>query len=368
MTDPAPNWYPDPADPDQLRWWDGQAWTQHTQPATPQTPQQAPTTDPTPADPTPTTQIPLIPEQPSFEQPGPGDVAASSIPPWTPDPATPPASPGGSGDGGSGRGGAGGRLALIVGIALAAILLLGIGVLLLLRGDDDNDIGENNLTTTTDPNGDPVDTSTTAPDTTDPDTTTTDTTTPETTVPDTTTTEPTETTTAEPAWIDVTTGRFSIRLPPDYLILDATTADGPYRTDRIAEHLRQLFDADVDDTLQQFGEDNLFALTIEELDVIAIWTDDGEADRMQTEQDNRVDWLIELGVDPDDIRLDNVVIDGIESARLRSPDPLLGLYVSEYRIPVGDTAMRVLFLSGPNRTEQQAMETADAVIATLRIR
>lgn len=23
-------WYPDPADPDRLRWWDGAAWTQHT--------------------------------------------------------------------------------------------------------------------------------------------------------------------------------------------------------------------------------------------------------------------------------------------------------------------------------------------------
>lgn len=28
---PAPDWYPDPWDPSQLRWWDGHAWTQHTQ-------------------------------------------------------------------------------------------------------------------------------------------------------------------------------------------------------------------------------------------------------------------------------------------------------------------------------------------------
>jgi hypothetical protein len=29
---PAPNWYPDPQDPAVLRWWDGTAWTPHTQP------------------------------------------------------------------------------------------------------------------------------------------------------------------------------------------------------------------------------------------------------------------------------------------------------------------------------------------------
>jgi hypothetical protein len=29
---PAPNWYQDPQDPAMLRWWDGRAWTPHTQP------------------------------------------------------------------------------------------------------------------------------------------------------------------------------------------------------------------------------------------------------------------------------------------------------------------------------------------------
>jgi Protein of unknown function (DUF2510) len=29
---PAPNWYPDSQDPAMLRWWDGHAWTPHTQP------------------------------------------------------------------------------------------------------------------------------------------------------------------------------------------------------------------------------------------------------------------------------------------------------------------------------------------------
>ncbi len=30
MTSPAPGWYPDPASPEQLRWWDGQQWSEHT--------------------------------------------------------------------------------------------------------------------------------------------------------------------------------------------------------------------------------------------------------------------------------------------------------------------------------------------------
>ena len=30
MTSPAPGWYPDPHVPQQMRWWDGQAWTEDT--------------------------------------------------------------------------------------------------------------------------------------------------------------------------------------------------------------------------------------------------------------------------------------------------------------------------------------------------
>ena len=29
---PIANWYPDPADPTRVRWWDGESWTEHTQP------------------------------------------------------------------------------------------------------------------------------------------------------------------------------------------------------------------------------------------------------------------------------------------------------------------------------------------------
>ena len=29
---PGPGWFADPQDPATLRWWDGQAWTAHTQP------------------------------------------------------------------------------------------------------------------------------------------------------------------------------------------------------------------------------------------------------------------------------------------------------------------------------------------------
>jgi len=31
----APNWYPDPEHPDQLRYWDGTQWTEHRSPRPP---------------------------------------------------------------------------------------------------------------------------------------------------------------------------------------------------------------------------------------------------------------------------------------------------------------------------------------------
>src|SRR5436309_15337432 len=41
-TDVAPGWYADPQAQGQLRYWDGNTWTEHTQPATEQQPTPAP--------------------------------------------------------------------------------------------------------------------------------------------------------------------------------------------------------------------------------------------------------------------------------------------------------------------------------------
>jgi hypothetical protein len=36
MSEPsAPGWYPDPADPGAMRWWDGTQWSEHSAPAGP---------------------------------------------------------------------------------------------------------------------------------------------------------------------------------------------------------------------------------------------------------------------------------------------------------------------------------------------
>ena len=43
MTNPVANWYPDPHDPNQLRYWDGQQWTEHRAPRQPpEQPRQSP--------------------------------------------------------------------------------------------------------------------------------------------------------------------------------------------------------------------------------------------------------------------------------------------------------------------------------------
>lgn len=41
VSSPAPGWYPDPTGPLQNRWWDGTAWTEHTQPLPPPAPHTA---------------------------------------------------------------------------------------------------------------------------------------------------------------------------------------------------------------------------------------------------------------------------------------------------------------------------------------
>jgi hypothetical protein len=47
MTEMAPGWHPDPDGSDQLRWWDGESWTDDTQPAPAPPPRRPSTTDPT---------------------------------------------------------------------------------------------------------------------------------------------------------------------------------------------------------------------------------------------------------------------------------------------------------------------------------
>jgi hypothetical protein len=45
MTGSAPGWYPDPAHPGAVRWWDGERWSEHNAPAAPMTPVYASGTD-----------------------------------------------------------------------------------------------------------------------------------------------------------------------------------------------------------------------------------------------------------------------------------------------------------------------------------
>jgi hypothetical protein len=62
MTNPPANWYPDPRDPNQLRYWDGQQWTEH------QAPRQA--QSPVPAE-------PRVADPSGSGAPGPGPQAVS---------------------------------------------------------------------------------------------------------------------------------------------------------------------------------------------------------------------------------------------------------------------------------------------------
>ena len=138
---PPPNWYPDPRGEAELRYWDGNQWTEHTH---------------------------------SSQQAGGGETVAAQVPQSAPPPSTapppqaaPPAAtsaagpqgaygPGPSGPTGAGPsgGGLGKRLPLIIGGALAAIALVVVLVLVLGGGEEKseedrvNEAAEKVITTT----------------------------------------------------------------------------------------------------------------------------------------------------------------------------------------------------------------------------
>lgn len=122
-----PSWQPDPMGRHELRWWDGQQWTDHVsdQGATSLDPMQA--VPPTPAvTPQPGTPTPATP------QPTGSPWAAPTVPlPVTPLPITPSAPSSGSSGGGRRR------TPLVIGAAVA-VLVLGVGAgVYVITSDDD---------------------------------------------------------------------------------------------------------------------------------------------------------------------------------------------------------------------------------------
>ncbi len=108
---PAPGWYPDPAGPDSIRYWDGAAWTDRVQPKSmppppspvePQVtvPVAVPATQPVPAPPAPPAQPVPTPPFAQPTQPVPAPPAPAPAPqPYTygnPYASTPPPQPPGS--------------------------------------------------------------------------------------------------------------------------------------------------------------------------------------------------------------------------------------------------------------------------------
>ena len=113
MSNPPPNWYPDPKGEAELRYWDGSQWTEHTHSGQPAA---------APASPPP----------------------AQAPPPAAPPPAGPPAAgtpgvggyqPAGAPSGG-GTSGGGSKLPLIIG-AVLAVIVVGVVLALVLGGGDD---------------------------------------------------------------------------------------------------------------------------------------------------------------------------------------------------------------------------------------
>ncbi|MEO5838275.1 MAG: DUF2510 domain-containing protein [Acidimicrobiales bacterium] len=171
---PPPNWYPDPSDAAQLRWWDGSQWTEHRHalagagagigaaPEVPQAPQQpvvdqwsaaripetkapesATVFDPAPFDPAPAGDLtPKAPAAQVFADPTmqtwkPQDHTWTTpvpVPMNVPGPSTAPPKD---------------RKPVIIGAAVIAVLLIGLIAFIATRGgDDDGDIAALSPTTT----------------------------------------------------------------------------------------------------------------------------------------------------------------------------------------------------------------------------
>jgi uncharacterized RDD family membrane protein YckC len=97
MTDIAPGWYKDPADPSTQRWWDGEGWIGAALPADAPAPDGPPAPEPAPMTPPPTAIA--TPPPGTTQNPAPG--GGPGAPPWShaPYPA-PPHHPGGQHPGG----------------------------------------------------------------------------------------------------------------------------------------------------------------------------------------------------------------------------------------------------------------------------
>ncbi len=124
MANPPPNWYPDPRGEAELRYWDGNQWTEHTHSGQPQ----------------------AAPAQPPPAQAPPPQAAAPAGPPAA---GTPTAAGGyhqpayqqaGAAPGGPSKGGS--KLPIIIGGALAAIAVVVVLVLVLAGGGDEGDSEE----------------------------------------------------------------------------------------------------------------------------------------------------------------------------------------------------------------------------------
>jgi hypothetical protein len=127
MSNPPPNWYPDPRGEAELRYWDGSQWTEHTHSGQPAA---APAAPPPAAAPPPQAAPPSGP--PAAGTP---TAAGYGPAPGGPAPGPAPAAPGPAGPGPSGGGGS--KLPLIIG-AVLAVVVVGVILALVLGGGGDD--------------------------------------------------------------------------------------------------------------------------------------------------------------------------------------------------------------------------------------